>query len=90
VAALREALAREGEPQVQKALIEALGAVAGLRDGERRLAAAGVLDRAAVETAAKETRAHEGEIAYVEVTDGELAAIAEALKREAEGGGEAS
>jgi len=87
VAALREALAGERDPQVQEALIEALGAVAGLRDGERRLAAANVLDRAAVETAAKETRAHEGEIAYVEVTEGELAAIAEALRREAEGSG---
>lgn len=87
VAALREALGREGEPQAQKALIEALGAVAGLRDGERRLAAVNVLDRAAVETAAKETRAHEGEIAYVEVTEGEMAAITEALRREAEDSG---
>jgi len=33
---------------------EAVGAIAGFRDGERRLAATSVLDRAAVETAAKQ------------------------------------
>jgi hypothetical protein len=59
----------------------------GEKDSDRRLAAVAILDRAGLETAAKETRAHE--VAYVEVTEGELAAITEALRREAEGGGAA-
>jgi hypothetical protein len=87
VAALREALGREREPLVREALVEALGAVAGLRDGERRLAAASVLDRAGLETAVKATQAQTGLVAYVDVTEGEMAAITEALRREAEDSG---
>ena len=59
------------------------------KDTDRRLAAVAILDRAGVETAPKETRAHEGLVEYVDVTEGELAAIEDALRREAEGGGEA-
>lgn len=88
VPALREAVRREKDPLVRGALIDALGRVAGLRDGDRRAAAAGILDRAAVQTAAKGTRAFEGMVEYVDVTEGELAAIEEALRGEAEGGGE--
>jgi len=54
------------------------------KDADRRLAAVAILDRAGVETGAKGTLAHE----YMDVTDDELAAIASALRRKAEGGGE--
>jgi len=54
VPALMTALQREQDPGVRSVLVDALGAVAGFRDGERRLAATSVLDRAAVETAAKQ------------------------------------
>jgi len=57
----------------------------GAKDSDRRLAATAILDRAGVETGAKSTLTHE----YVDVTDEELAAIADALRGEAEGGGEA-
>jgi hypothetical protein len=60
----------------------------GEKDHDRRQAATAILDRAGVETAAKATQAQQGLVAYVDVTEGELAAIAEALRREAEGGGE--
>jgi hypothetical protein len=59
----------------------------GEKDTDRRLAAVAILDRAGVETAAKATQAQQGLVAYVDVTEGELAAIADALRREAEGGG---
>jgi hypothetical protein len=72
------AAARELRRQVQQ----------GEKDGDRRLAAVAILDRAGVETAAKATQAQQGMVAYVDVTEGELAAIADALRREAEGGGE--
>jgi len=58
----------------------------GEKDGDRRLAAVAILDRAGLETAAKATQA--GLAAYVDVTEGELAAITDALRREAEGSGE--
>jgi len=54
VPALTTALQREQDADVQSALVDALGTIAGFRDGERRLAAVSVLDRAAVETAAKQ------------------------------------
>ncbi len=50
---LQAALEAETESGVREMLITALSHIAGFRDGERRLAAAGILDRAAVETAAK-------------------------------------
>jgi len=51
--ALWRALEREREAEVQEALVEALGQIAGARDGERRAAALAVLDRGDVRTAAK-------------------------------------
>lgn len=54
VPALAAALRREREGEVREALVEALGLVAGCRDGDRRAAALGVLDRADVKTAAKQ------------------------------------
>lgn len=63
-----------------------------IREGEseanRLRAAFGLLDRAGVETAPKATRTHAGQVDYVDVTEGELAAIEDALRQEAEGGGE--
>jgi hypothetical protein len=52
VAALRAALQREKNDQVRNVLVEALGSIAGGADRDRS-AAESVLDRAAVETAAK-------------------------------------
>jgi hypothetical protein len=54
VPALKAALAVEADKGIRVALLAALGRIAGLRDGDRRLAAAGVLDRADVKTAAKQ------------------------------------
>lgn len=54
VLALMAALKREKTPEVREAIVEALGRIAGFRDGDRRMAATSVLDRAAVETAAKQ------------------------------------
>lgn len=51
---LRNALKSETNAAVRAGLVLALAKVAGLRDGDRRLAAQGILDRAAVETAAKQ------------------------------------
>jgi hypothetical protein len=53
VDALERALIKETDIQVRKALVEALGRVAGWKDGERRSAAISILDRADVKTAAK-------------------------------------
>lgn len=59
------------------------------KDADRQRAAFGLLDRAGVETAQKATQTHEGQIDFVQVTEDELAAIEEALRREAGSGGEA-
>jgi len=82
VPALHEALGRETEPSVRKVLVEALGYIAGLRDGDRRAAAISVLDRAAVETAAKQ--------AWTVHDDDLDAAIERELARLASGGQEAA
>ena len=58
------------------------------KDADRLRAAFGLLDRAGVETAQKATQTHAGAIDFVDVTEDELAAIEEALRREAGGGGE--
>lgn len=92
VPALVAAWRREKELDVRKAIIAALGQVAGLRDPDRRVAATSVLDRAAVETAAKQGVAI-GELPE-DVTDDELEAIERALAQasggeQAPGGGEA-
>lgn len=50
---LRRALERERDPEALAALVEALGHVAGSRDGDRRTAAVAVLDRADIRTAGK-------------------------------------
>lgn len=78
VPALKSALVNEKEATIRGAILEALGAIAGLRDGDRRLAAGGVLDRADVKTAAKQAFA---------INDEEVdAAIERELARLAGGG----
>ncbi len=59
----------------------------GESETNRLKAAFGLLDRAGVETAPKSTRVMQGEI-DVELTEGELNAIEDALRHEAEGGRE--
>ena len=75
VPALQAVLQRERDLEVRGVIIEALGKILGFRDGDRRAAALGVLDRAGVETAAKQTLAVdvEGLDAAIE---GELARVA--------------
>jgi len=89
VPALRATLLREQEPEVREAIVEALGQIAGWRDSDRRAAAMAVLDRAAVETAPKQSFAVGG--LPDDVTDDELDAIEAALREQAEtaGSGEA-
>ena len=84
VPALQAALQREKNLEVKEVIITALGRVAGFRDGDRRAAALGMMDRADVKTAAKQTLA-------VDVEDVD-AAIEEELQRVAgvEGRGDAS
>lgn len=78
VEALVAALQREKVPEVKEAVVEALGQVAGFRGADRRAAAGGILDRAAVETASKQALAV-SELPG-DVTDEELEAIEEALE----------
>lgn len=84
VPALWAALRREKELDVQKALVTALGQIAGWRDPDTRAAAGGVLNRAAGKTAAK-LGIVVGEMPE-DVTDDELEAIEKALREQAEGG----
>ena len=50
---LRDALGDEDDAAIRLEIVRGLAHIAGLRDADRRLAAQGILDRAAVETAAK-------------------------------------
>jgi len=53
---LARALAEEQDTAIRKVLIMGLAAIAGFRDGDRRLSAEAVLDRADVKTAIKQAR----------------------------------
>ena len=53
---LAQALANEKNPSLRLTIIVGLAEIAGLRDGERRLSAAAVLDRADVKTALKQSQ----------------------------------
>jgi hypothetical protein len=82
VPALQAALQKETAPEVQGALVAALGRVAGWRDGDRRAAATGILDRADIKTAAKQAFAVEDIDAAIER---ELARLASGGEAEAAG-----
>jgi hypothetical protein len=92
VPALQAAYEQEEDPEVRKALVNALGRIAGFRDGDRRAAIGSVLSRVSEETAEKSTMQMQGNpdkpVEYVDVTERELEAIRAALISEAEGGGE--
>lgn len=86
VPALASALAREQEENVKKALVDALGMVAGARDSDRRTTCFGVLDRAGTETASKLPLGGTGGTGQLgEVTDDEHDAIERALREQAAG-----
>jgi len=78
---LQDALEDEENAAIRLEIVRGLAYIAGLRDADRRLAAQGILDRAAVETAAK---------AALSVEEDDIdAAITRELERLA-GGGEAA
>lgn len=75
---LQDALEDEENAAIRLEIVKGLAYIAGLRDPDRRLAAQGILDRAAVETAAK---------AALSVDEDNIdAAIARELERLAAGG----
>jgi len=84
--ALRRAYRREKDVEVKKALVIALGRVAGSTHVGRRAASKGTLDRGSVKTASKGTMAISD---LDDVTEQELDAIEGALIQEAQGSGQA-
>ncbi|OQA16701.1 MAG: hypothetical protein BWY63_02655 [Chloroflexi bacterium ADurb.Bin360] len=86
VPAVIQALEAEKDESVRAALITVLGRIAGYTDADRRLAAAAVLDRADVKTAAKQAREidqdeldREIERRLAQLASGSEAALADAL-----------
>lgn len=84
VLALREALAREKNAEARRALVEALGRIAALRDGDRRQAAGEILDRAGMETAPKSAVA--GTLGLEALSDDELERLLDNLEAAESGG----
>jgi len=88
VPALRDALAREEDADVRRALLAAIGAIASWRDEDRREAAGEILDRAGTQTAPKSQVQASVGFGLEELSDTELDRLLDNLEA-AEGRGAA-
>lgn len=88
IPALRDALARERDPDVRRALLAAIGQIATWRDADRRDAAGEILDRAGTQTATKSTVQASVGFGLEQLSDAELDHLLDNLEA-AEGRGDA-